>query len=178
MISTSFLNSHSFLKIVDICSKITSSSSPYAFTFSKSTNWSIDYIPPSVTPNVTTPVDLFAYLRVFNASPVIQTPSSTNSDFSFNNVFYKKLDPSFSVVSSYNCSTICFESTLVHNQLNQASWRGLGLAISSSPITTNNIITSNFSLLSHIYLQYSGPRTKENNVTEYLRLVLPILNSL
>jgi hypothetical protein len=178
MISTSFLNTNAFLKISNICSTITNASSTYVFTFSKYTPWPIEYIPPSVTPNITNPVELFGYLKVASASPVIQITSSTTSDFSFNGLFYKKLAPTFSDISSYNCFNICFESILVHSQLPQSSWRGLGLAISPTPVTSNTILSSNLSSLSHLYLQHSGPKTKELNVSETLRLLLPITNLL
>lgn len=174
MISYSFLNNNKYQKIVDICSKVTSTSSTYALTFSQHSTWPIDYIPPSVTPDITTPVELFAYLKPSSASPVVQTITQSYSDFNFNGIFYKKIFPSFSEVSSSNSSEVCFEATLNHNSLPQASWRSLGLALSSTAITNSNLITSGFSNLTHIYLQYSGPKTKELNVTETVRLILPV----
>lgn len=174
MISTSFLNNNRYLKILDLTSK----SNFFAFTFSRHTPWPIEYIPPSIPPDTTSPSELFAYLKTSSITPVLVVNQGSSYDFSFNGVFYKKIPvPTFPEISSNQCSLACFEATLVHNDLPQSSWRSLGLAISLTQITSTSLIPSNSPSLPtfyHLYLQHSGPKTKETNVTEIVRLVIPI----
>jgi len=173
MISNSFLLNYSYLKLTDLTTK----ANFFAFTFGRYNPWPIEYIPPSVPPDLSTPPQLFAYLKTSSIIPVITVTQSSTFDFSFNDSFYKKISNSFSEISSNKCSHVCFEATLVHNNLPQSSWRSFGLAIASAALTEVGIVPSSLASLPtfyHIYTQYAGPRTKENNVTETVRLVLPV----
>lgn len=177
IVNYTYSNSFKYQKILELVSK----KSKFVFSFNRYSPWSLDLIPPFPTPN-TTLSEFIGFLPISQLYPVITTSDSQNpNSFLVNNLLYLKIDSTYNSISSNKCSKLCFESSLDHNLLPQPSWRTMGLHMSTSvDIPFTSFVTSiDTSIpLIMVYTHNAPPRTKENNVTETVRIILPISASL
>lgn len=173
--NSSFNNNYKYLKFLDLISK----QSNFVFSLNHFSNWSLDLIPPTPSP-ISTPSELIGYLPILQLYPVTTTSQSSPDSFIINDQRYLKVNSTLNDISSNKCSKLCFESTLQHNLLPNNSWRSINLYLNNKTIPNNqffSLLPEN-STLTLIYSVYSPPRTKESNVTEIIRILLPVSSSL
>lgn len=173
--NSSFNNNYKYSKILELISKRTN----FLFSLNHYSNWSLDLIPPAPTP-ISSPVELLGYLPISQLYPVTTTTQQSSDSFVVQDQLYTRVESTLPDITSNKCSKLCFQSSLDHNLLPNNSWRSINLYLSSTTIPNTTFFQTlpNGTSLTLIYSVYSPPRTKETNVTETIRILLPVTNGL
>lgn len=165
--SSSFIQANRYKKIMSLIAR----PNFFLIGLGRYTPWSIDISPPTVSGVEISVQELIGFIRVTEIRGL--TPVTQMEDFKIEGVGYKKLS-TFSEVQNTKCREVCFEGTLTHNQLPQSSWRSLSLFESANAVTATGFLIPPVNNLTLMYLIHQRPKTKEQNATETIRLILPI----